>query len=131
MSQAESPKWMRITGIVLTVLPSLALIASGAMKLTHNPMLTEKMTHLFGYPASLAVTLGVIEIACTIVYLIPMTSVLGAILLTGYLGGAVSTHVRVHDNFVPPLFFGILFWAGLYLRDARLRELLPLRKPAP
>lgn len=130
MSQ-ESPKWMRITGIVLSALPSLGMIASAGMKLSHNPGMVEKMTNMFGYPESLAVPLAVIELLCAVIYLVPATSVLGAILMTGYLGGAVSTHVRVHDNFVPPLMFGILAWAGLFLRDARLRDLLPLRKPAP
>jgi len=129
MSQA-TPKWMRTTGIVLSVLPALALIGSAMMKITHNPMMVDKMNSVFQFPESLATTLGVLEILCTVVYLIPATSVLGAILLTGYLGGAVATHVRVHDVFIPPLLLGILFWVGLFLRDARLRDLLPLRKPA-
>jgi hypothetical protein len=75
----------------------------------------------------LAIGLGILEIACTIVYAIPQTSVLGAILLTGYLGGAMATHVRIGEQFVPPLILGILVWGGLYLCDGRLRALLPLR----
>jgi hypothetical protein len=67
-------------------------------------------------------------VVCTILYLIPQTSVLGAILLTGYLGGAVATHVRIGDQFVPPVLLGALLWLGLYLRDVRLRALIPLRK---
>jgi xanthine/uracil permease len=62
------------------------------------------------------------------VYVIPQTSVLGAILLTGYLGGAVATHVRIDDNFVPPIVMGVLVWLGLFLRDPRLRALIPLRR---
>jgi DoxX-like family len=130
MSQ-ESPKWMRITGIVLSALPALGLVASAAMKLTHNPGMMDKFNNVFGYPESLAAALGIVELLCAVLYAVPATAVLGAILMTGYLGGAVATHVRVHDVFIPPLLFGILVWVGLFLRDARLRQLLPLRQPAP
>ena len=128
MSQ-EPPKWMKITGIVLSVLPSLGLVLSGIMKQTHNPEFTAKFTTVFGYPASLMGTLGIIEILCAIVYIVPKTSVLGAILVTGYLGGAIATHVRVQDygSVVAPLMLAVFAWGGLFLRDARLRELLPLR----
>jgi Mn2+/Fe2+ NRAMP family transporter len=72
--------------------------------------------------------IGILEIACTVIYVIPRTSVLGAILLTGYLGGATATHVRIGDpSFFGPVIFGVLVWLGLWLRDARLRALLPLR----
>lgn len=74
--------------------------------------------------------IGIVELLCVVVYLIPRTSVLGAILITGYFGGAVATHVRVSDAFVIPLVLGVLAWGGLFLRDARLRELLQLKKPA-
>jgi hypothetical protein len=74
------------------------------------------------------VPLGAIEICCALLYAIPRTAVLGAVLLTGYLGGAIATHVRVGDpSFVTPLVLGMIAWAGLYLRDPRLRALLPLR----
>ena len=73
--------------------------------------------------------IGIVELLCVVVYLIPRTSVLGAILMTGYFGGAVATHVRVSDNFAIPLVLGVFVWVGLFLRDARLRELLPLEKP--
>ncbi|MGH7964070.1 MAG: DoxX family protein, partial [Candidatus Binatia bacterium] len=74
--------------------------------------------------------LGIVLLACTVLYLIPRTSVLGAILLTGYLGGAVATHVRVEDGLFPvffPVIVGALLWGGLVLRDDRLRSLIPLR----
>jgi hypothetical protein len=70
----------------------------------------------------------VLELFCAAVYVVPRTAVLGAVLLTGYLGGAVATHVRVGDAFIVPLLLGVLVWAGLYLRDERVRALLPLRK---
>jgi len=81
-----------------------------------------------GYPESLLVTLGILELGCTVVYLIPRTSVLGAILMTGYLGGATATHVRIGEAlFFIPVVLGVLAWGGLFLRDDRLRALIPLR----
>ena len=82
----------------------------------------------FGYPESAATPIGIVEIACALLYTIPKTRVVGAVLVTAYLGGAVATHVRVGEPFVMPILLGILVWAGLYLRDARVRELLPLAK---
>ena len=102
------------------------LLFSGVMKFVSPAEMKEGFTKL-GWDESLAVGLGIVEIGCTIVYLIPRTSVLGAILLTGYLGGAVATHVRIHDQFFIPIILGVLVWGGLYLRDARLRAVLPLR----
>ena len=82
----------------------------------------------FGYPESLVLSIGIVELACTVVYVIPRTSVLGAILLTGYLGGATATQVRIGDpTFFAPIVLGVLLWAGLFLRDDRLRALIPLR----
>jgi DoxX-like family len=86
-----------------------------------------------GYPPGLAVNIGVILLACVVVYAIPRTSVLGAILLTGYLGGAIASHVRVGDplfsHVLFPAYVALLIWGGLYLRDDRLRALVPLRDP--
>jgi DoxX-like protein len=76
---------------------------------------------------SLALGLGIVELACTVIYIIPRTSVLGAILLTGYLGGAVATHLRIGEPYFMPIIFGVLVWGGLFLRDERLRALIPLR----
>jgi hypothetical protein len=74
--------------------------------------------------------IAIVELVCVLLYAIPRTSVLGAILLTGYLGGAISTHVRAGEPFILPLAVGVIIWLGLFLRDARLRDLLPLRSPA-
>jgi hypothetical protein len=81
-----------------------------------------------GYPAGSLVPLGLVLLTCTLLYAVRRTAVLGAILLTGYLGGAVATHVRMGEPFVIPLAFGILVWGCLFLRDARLRSLLPLAR---
>ena len=83
----------------------------------------------FGFPASTHVLVGILELTCVVLYAIPRTSVLGAILMTGYLGGAVATHVRVEEAPIPAIVLGVLAWAGLCLRDSRLMSLLPLRKP--
>jgi hypothetical protein len=114
---------------VLTALPALLLLSSGVAKLLKPAPVVQGFAH-FGYPESVIFGLGILEISCTIVYLIPRTSVLGAILVTGYLGGATATNVRIGDPaFYMPVLLGVLVWAGLYLRDDRLRELLPLRSP--
>jgi hypothetical protein len=114
-------------GWVLTILPSLLLIFSAAMKLSQAQAAVEGFEHL-GYPAGVGLAIGIAELACAVVYLIPRTAVLGAILLTGYLGGATTTHVRVEEPFIMPIVVGVVLWAGLYLRDDRLRALIPLRK---
>jgi hypothetical protein len=116
-------------GWAVSGLPALTLLFSGAMKVVWPAMVVEEFGRL-GYAGSLALWIGILELACTVVYLVPRTAVLGAILLTGYLGGAVATHVRVGDGFgqlVVPIFLGVLVWGGLCLRDARLRAILPLR----
>ena len=90
---AANPKVMVWIGRVISVLPMLGLVMSAYMKLSKNPEFVKGFTH-FGYPLEVALPLGIVELTCTILYAIPQTSVLGAILLTGYLGGAVATHVR-------------------------------------
>jgi hypothetical protein len=118
------------TGRVLSGLVALFLVFDAVMKLIQEPHVLEAHDKL-GYPRHLAVGLGVLLLCCTIVYAIPRTSVLGAILLTGYLGGAVSTHLRVGNppfSLLFPVIFGALTWGGLYLRDGRLRALLPFRR---
>jgi len=115
------------TGRILSALPVLAMLLSGVMKLLHPPQIVEGFTKVFGYPAGVIVPIGIIEIACALLYAIPRTAVLGAILVTGYLGGAIATHVRVSDpSFVSGLILGIVAWGGLYFRDPRIRALLPL-----
>ncbi len=119
---------MRWAGYLLSAFPVLMLLMSAVMKITKNAMVMEGMPQM-GYPVALAVPIGVVELLCTVLYLIPRTSVLGAVLLTGYLGGATATHVRIEEAFIGPVVFGILLWGGLYLRDARIRALIPFRKP--
>ena len=114
-------------GRVISVLPCLLFLFSAFLKFKDGPQMLQGMAHL-GIPASLLVPLGILEVACVVVYLIPATSVLGAILLTGFLGGAICTHLRVGDPFYVQIVLGILIWLGLYLRDDRLKPLLPLRR---
>ncbi|HEY3966291.1 MAG TPA: DoxX family protein [Planctomycetaceae bacterium] len=125
IAQNKALTW---SGRVITSLVCLMLVFSGSMKLKGPPEFTEQFVDKFGYPADLALAIGVIEISCAVIYLIPQTAVLGAVLLTGYLGGAVATHVRVHDNFLGAVIGGVLVWLGLYLRDPRIRALLPVRQ---
>jgi hypothetical protein len=122
-------KWMLWTGRVLSALPVLMMVFSASMKLMHSPQFIEQWVGKFGYQESAATGIGLLELACVVVYAIPRTAVLGAVLLTGYLGGAVATHVRLGDpSFVAPVVLGIIAWAGLYLRDDRVRALLPMRQ---
>ncbi len=114
-------------GRILSALPVLMLLFSGVMKLVKPAAVVQGFAH-FGYPESLALSIGILELACAVVYVIPRTSVLGAILLTGYLGGATATHVRIGEAlFIIPVILGVLVWGGLFLRDDRLRALIPLR----
>ena len=114
-------------GWIMSALPVLMLLFSGVMKLVKPAPVVEEFTRL-GYDESLALGIGILELVCTVVYVIPRTSVLGAILLTGYLGGATATQVRVGDAFFAPVVVGVLVWGGLFLRDQRLRALIPLRR---
>lgn len=115
------------TGRVLSTLPALMLLMSAGMKFARPPEVVEGMGKL-GYAPELALPLGIVELVCTIIYIVPQTAVLGAILLTGYLGGATATHVRVGDPWFAPVILGVVLWLGLYLRNARLQVLLPLRR---
>ncbi len=116
-------------GRIISTLPALFLLVDGAMKLV-KPEVVVKSTVQLGYAETVILPLGVVLLTCTILYLIPQTAVLGAILLTGYLGGAVATHVRAGQGpfeILFPVVFGVLLWGGLVLRDDRLRTLIPLR----
>ena len=114
-------------GRVLSVLVSLVFGVSASMKLKGGAEVMQGMAHL-GLPESLIVPLAILEISCVVIYLIPATSVLGAILLTGFIGGAICTHLRVGDPFFIQITLGIFVWLGLYLRENRLKELIPLRR---
>ncbi len=123
-----SSKAMLWTGRVISALVMGLLTFSGVMKLMKPEGVLTGFEE-FGYPESLISIIGIVELACVVVYLLPQTAVLGAILITGYLGGATATHARVEDPmFVGGVIVGILTWAGIYLRDARVRQLIPLRR---
>jgi DoxX-like family len=120
-------KKMLWAGWIISIVPVLMLSMSAAMKFMMSPDTAKGFADL-GWPESYALVLGIVEIGCTVIYVIPRTSVLGAILLTGYFGGAIATHARLGDPmFVVPFILGVLLWLGLFLRDVRLRALLPLR----
>jgi len=117
-------------GHAVSALPVLMLFVSAGMKLARPPGIVEGMAK-HGYSENVILVLGVVEALSTVLYLIPQTSVLGAILLTGYLGGATATHVssgEIPQAFMGAIPFGVLLWLGLYLREPRLRALTPLRK---
>lgn len=117
----------RIVGWVLTIAPNLLILFSAVMKLAHPPQLDEGFAHL-GIPPSQALGLGILELACVVVYLIPRTAVVGAILMTGYLGGAMEVHVRIGEQVVSHVLILIALWGGVFLREPRLRALIPWRR---
>jgi hypothetical protein len=125
------PKWTRWTGWIMTGLMIAFLLFDSVSKLMLERHVVEATTNI-GYPLDVIRPLGLICLVCTILYAIPRTSLLGAILLTGYLGGAIASKMRIEDPLFSSvlfgLYFGILVWGGLYLRDERLRALIPLRR---
>jgi hypothetical protein len=129
-ARASSSKKRVWVGRVLSGLVVLFLIPDGIVKFIKPAPVVEAFAHV-GWPLSLANVLGTLLLACIALYAIPRTSILGAILLTGYLGGAVATHLRAGDplfsHILFPTYLGVLLWLGLYLRDDRVRVLIPLR----
>lgn len=117
------------TGRILSILVAAMMIMSAVMKFVQPPMAVEG-TQRLGWTMDSAVELGIIEMASAILFLIPQTAVLGAILLTGYLGGAIATHVRINDPFIMPALMGVVVWLGVFLREPRLRALIPWRRGA-
>ena len=119
------------TGRILTGLVTVFLLFDAGVKVL-NPGFAAAAAPQIGYAESLILPIGLIELACLAVYLIPQTSALGAVLLTGFLGGAVATHFRVSDPLLGytlfPLYVGALLWGGLFLRDNRLRVLIPFNR---
>ena len=125
-SVSRSSPW---AGRIVSGLPALFLLVDGVAKL-FKPAAVVDTTVMLGHSEGVIIPIGIVLLVCTVLYLVPATSVLGAILLTGYLGGAAATHVRAEQglfSIVFPIIFGILIWLGLYLRDVRLRALVPLR----
>lgn len=125
--EATKEATMIWTGRILSALCIAMLVFSAVMKFAKPAPVIEGFATM-GYSEALAIPLGIVEMACAVLYAIPQTSILGAILVTGYLGGATATHVRIGDPFFMPVFLGVVVWAGLWLREARLRAILPLRR---
>lgn len=125
-ARGRSRAWW--AGWIISAIPILMMGVLGAVILLFNRGIAEEGNAKYGYPAGVTVPLLIIEIICVILYAIPQTAVLGAILLTGYLGGAVATHVRAGEPWFFPVIVGVLIWLGLYLRDPRLRSLVLLRR---
>ena len=130
---APASKPARLTGRVLSGLVIVFLLFDGAIKLVPWPVVTETMDKMgYGSSETLVRSLGLITVVCTVLYAVPPTSILGAILLTGYLGGAMASHVRIgsplfsHTLF--GLYLGLMVWGGLWLRDPTLRNLIPFRR---
>jgi hypothetical protein len=128
MPVSATARW---AGLVMSGLVILFLLVDGAMKLVPLDIVVETSAQL-GLPAHLARPLGILTLVCTILYAIPRTSVLGAILLTAYMGGAIATHVRIGSPLFTHVLFGVylglMIWGGLYLRDERVRALIPLSR---
>lgn len=125
---APASRGMLWTGRIITALIALFLLFDCAVKLMKSPQAVQGTIQL-GYPESKVVPIGLVLLASLAFYLLPRTSILGAILLTGYLGGATATMVRVSSPWVLfPVLIGMLVWAGLYFRDEQLRALIPLRR---
>jgi hypothetical protein len=118
-------------GRVLSALAVLFLLFDSVVKLLQLPVAMDGTTQL-GYPGSVVFGIGLVELVCLVLYVIPQTSVFGAILFTGYLGGAIATHVRIASplftHVLFPIYVALLIWGGLYARDERLRSLIPIRR---
>ncbi len=130
--ETRGKSWMLWAGWILSLWPVFVVATSATWKLTRNPWYVAEFARI-GWPASALTLLACLQLGCIVLYLIPRTAVLGAILLTGYLGGAIATYVRIGEPYpvLVPLSTAMIAWAGIYLRDERLRALLPLRRPVP
>jgi len=119
----------KIAGLVVSGLVGALMMLDGAMKLFKPVPVVEAFART-GWPVDLSVTLGIILLTCTVLFLIPRTAVLGAILLTGYLGGAVATNLRLHNPLFGytlfPVYFGVLVWLAVRLREPRVADVFPL-----
>jgi len=126
-AEANSKKMIWV-GRVISAIPVLLMVFSAVLKFLRPPQVVQGMGR-FGYPESLLFLLGVLEFLSCVVYLIPRTAVLGAVLLmTGYLGGATASNLRIGDpSYILTVILGVFVWGGLFLRDSRVRALIPLR----
>jgi hypothetical protein len=129
---ASAPRWMLWTGWFLSFVVVAQMLSSAFFRATYRSYAVAEIVTGYGYPESAIVLIVIAECALVVLYLVPQTAVLAAILMTGYLGGAVATHLRIADTAraAIPLVVGILAWGGLYLRDSRIRQLVPFRRSA-
>ena len=129
---SSGPRWMLWTGWFFSTVVVVQMLASAWARATHHTYAVAEIVTSYGYPESAISRIVIAECALVVLYLVPQTSVLAAIVMTGYLGGAVATHLRIGDTAraAIPLIVGILAWGGLYLRDGRLRQLIPFRRSA-
>lgn len=121
------------SGRVLSGIVVLFFLMDGGMKLARAPVSVQFTTQLLGYPNWAVAAIGATLLVCTVIYVIPRTSALGAVLLTAYLGGAVASNVRIGSplfNTFFPIIFAVFMWAGLWLRDRRIEQLLPITRNA-
>lgn len=125
---ASTKPWMLWTGRVMSAIPVLMLLVSGIMKLVQPANFVEQFVNDLGFSQGLLLPIGVLELCCVVLYLVPRTAVLGALLVGCYLAAAFVTHVRIGEaSAVMPVLLGVMAWGGLWLREPRLRALLPLR----
>jgi hypothetical protein len=125
MMQKQRASKLTWTGRVISFLAGAPFVLSGVMKISMVQPVIDGFGK-FGWAQSLLIPIGILELVCVAIYLFPTTDVLGAILLTGYIGGAIATELRIGNQVYVQSLLGILVWGGLYLRDPRLRELLPM-----
>ena len=121
-------RWMVWAGRIVSVLPVLIVLSSARWKLTYDPWYVGEWSRIGWMPDALP-RIALLQLACIVLYVIPRTSVLGAVLLTGYMGGAIASYVRIGEYYPPlvPLTTALLAWAGIFLREERLRSLIPFR----
>jgi DoxX-like family len=129
MATTRFNTWITWTGRLVTVVPVFILLSSARWKLTHNAWYVSEWGRI-GYAPGAINGIGIVQIVCVALYLIPQTAVLGTVLLTGYLGGAIASYVRIGEPYpaLVPLTTCLLAWLGIFLREPRLRALLPLRR---
>ena len=124
----RTPTWMVWLGRLMSLVPVFVVLSSSRWKLTQNPWYVQQWTHI-GWPVPALPQIASLQLIAIVLYLIPQTAVLGAVLLTGYLGGAIASYVRIGEWYPPlvPFTTAVLAWGGLWFRDARIRALLPFR----
>ena len=127
MTTSKPRTKLNLIGAILSGLVSISFMMSAMMKFKGGPEMLEGWKH-FGWPEHSILLIGALEAICVLLYMIPRTAFLGAVLLTGYLGGAIATHLRVKEGVTMQVLLGVIIWGALYLRDERLGQLLPIRK---